>query len=91
MMELNNVELHALACEIADVDGLDYDQALERAHQELGDVQHYAVEWDKCASMPSAAYLDVLTTLERGEQPTAAQTAALLAQDHVVAYILQHR
>ena len=67
-MEPYDVELHALACEIADVDGLDYDEALARARQELGDVYQYALDWDQCA-----AYLEVLVTLERSEQPTAAQ------------------
>ncbi len=83
-MEPYDVELHALACEIADVDGLDYDEALARARQELRSVQQYARDWDQCA-----AYLEILTTLRRGDQPTAAQLNALMREDRVVAYVLQ--
>jgi hypothetical protein len=82
-MESYEIELHALACEIADVDGLEYDQALARACQELGNVQQYARDWDQCA-----AYLEVLVTLERSEQPTAAQLDRLLTEDRVVRYLL---
>ncbi len=83
-MEPYDVKLHALACEIADVDGLDYDEALARARQELRSVQQYARDWDQCA-----AYLEILTTLRRGDQPTAAQLNALMREDRVVAYVLQ--
>ncbi len=83
-MEGYDVELHALACEIADVDGLDYDEALVRARHELGNVQQYAHEWDECAT-----YLEILTTLRQGEQPTAAQLDALMTEDRVVRYVLE--
>ncbi len=83
-MQQDDVELHALACELADVDALDYDQALARARQQFGAVQEYAHEWDECA-----AYLEVLTTLRQGKQPTAAQLDALVTGDRVVAYVLQ--
>ena len=82
-MESYEIELHVLACEIADVDGLNYDEALARACHELGNVQQYARDWDQCA-----AYLQVLTVLERGDQPTAAQLDALMTQDRVVRYVL---
>jgi hypothetical protein len=84
-MERYAVELHALACEIADVDGLTYDEALARARRELGAVEQYAHVWDQ-----GAAYLEVLTVLDRGERPTAAQLDTLMRQDRVVAYVLQH-
>jgi hypothetical protein len=83
-MESFEIELHALACEIADVDGLTYDEALIRARQELGNVQHYARERDQCVT-----YLEVLAVLERGEQPTVAQLATLMREDRVVIYLLQ--
>jgi len=89
-MEPYDIELHALADESADVVGLEYDQALARARQELEAMQQYATAWDHCAGMPSAAYLDVLATLDRGEQPTVAQMHTLLAQDRVVAYLRHH-
>ncbi len=82
-MESYEIELHALACELADVDALDYDQALVRARQQLGAVQEYAHEWDECA-----AYLEVLATLRQGKQPTAAQLDALMRADRVVRYVL---
>ncbi len=82
-MQQDDVELHALACEIADVDALDYDQALARARQQFGVMQEYAHEWDECA-----AYLEVLATLRQGRQPTAAQLDALVTGDRVVAYVL---
>ncbi len=82
-MEPDDIELHALACELADVDGLDYDEALARARHEHGNVQQYARDWDQCA-----AYLQVLTMLERGEQPTVAQLDALMMEDRVVRYVL---
>ncbi len=53
-MERYEVELHALACEIADVDGLAYDEALARARHELGDVYQYAADWDQCAAYGGA-------------------------------------
>ncbi len=49
-----------------------------------GRVEQYAHAWDQ-----GAAYLEVLATLNRGEQPTAAQLNALMTQDRVVAYLLQ--
>ncbi len=67
-MERYDMELHTLACEIADMDGLTYDEALARAHRELGAAEQYAHEWDQ-----GAAYLEVLGTLERGGAPTTAQ------------------
>ena len=82
-MQQDDVELHALACELADVDALDYDQALARARQQFGAVQEYAHAWDECA-----AYLEVLTVLERGEQPTVAQLNTLMRADRVVRYVL---
>ena len=82
-MQQDDVELHALACELADVDELDYDQALARARQQFGAVQEYAHAWDECA-----AYLEVLTVLERGEQPTVAQLNTLVTGDRVVRYVL---
>ncbi len=84
IIELYEIELHALACELADVDGLDYNEALVRARHELGNVQQYAHEWDECAT-----YLEILTTLRQGEQPTAAQLDALVTGDRVVTYLLQ--
>jgi hypothetical protein len=83
-MESCEIELHALACEIADVDGLNYDEALARACQQFGAVQEYAHEWDECA-----AYLEVLATLCQGKQPTVAQLDALVTGDWVVTYLLQ--
>ncbi len=83
-MESYEIELHTLACELTDVDGLTYDEALVRARQEIGNVQQYARDWDQCA-----AYLQVLTMLERGEQPTVAQLDALMMEDRVVRYVLQ--
>ncbi len=80
-MEQDDIELHTLAGEIADLDELEYADALERARQQLGAVQQYAYAWDECA-----AYLEVLATLRRGERPTAAQFAALMTEDHVVTY-----
>ncbi len=82
-MDSYEIERHALACELADVDGLTYDEALARAREELGVVQQYADEWDQCA-----AYLEVLALLARGEPPTVAQLDALIAKDRVVAYVL---
>ena len=82
-MQQDDIELHALACELADIDELNYDQALARARQQFGVVQEYAHEWDECA-----AYLEVLTVLERGEVPTAAQLDALMMEDQVVRYVL---
>ncbi len=67
-MESYEGELYVLVSEIADVDGVDYDEALAHARCELGAVQHYVDAWDQCA-----AYLEVLTTLERGGAPTTAQ------------------
>ncbi len=84
-MEQDDIELHTLAGEIADLDELEYADALERARQQLGAVQQYAYAWDECA-----AYMEVLATLRRGERPTAAQLAALMTEDHVVTYVLQH-
>ncbi len=75
-MESYEVELHALACEIADVEGLDYDEALARARCELGTVQHYVDAWDQCA-----AYLEVLVLLKRGEYPPAALLNAFISDD----------
>ncbi len=66
------------------MDGLDYDEALARARQELGTVQEYARDWDACAT-----YLEVLTVLERGEQPTVAQLDTLMREDRVVRSVLQ--
>jgi hypothetical protein len=83
-MEPYEIELHALACELADVDGLTYDEALARARQELRTVQQYARDWDACAT-----YVEVLAVLERGEQPTVAQLNTLMREDRVVAYVLQ--
>ncbi len=83
-MEPYEIELHALACELADVDGLTYDEALARARQELRTVQQYARDWDACAT-----YVEVLAVLERGEQPTVAQLATLMREDRVVTYLLQ--
>ncbi len=83
-MEPYEIELHALACELADVDGLTYDEALARARQELGNVQQYARDWDACAT-----YVEVLAVLERGEQPTVAQLATPMRENRVVTYLLQ--
>ncbi len=83
-MERYDIELHMLACEIADVDRLAYDEALARARQELGAVEQYAHAWDQ-----GAAYLEVLAMLERGKQPTAAQLDALMTEDRVVRYVLE--
>jgi hypothetical protein len=67
------------------LDGLEYDHALEQARQELGAVQQYAHDWDACA-----AYLEVLATLRRGERPTSTQLIALVTEDRVITYVLQH-
>ncbi len=75
-MESYEPELHALACEIADVEGLDDDEALARARCELGTVQHYVDAWDQCA-----AYLEVLVLLKRGEYPPAALRNAFISDD----------
>jgi hypothetical protein len=83
-MESFEIELHTLACEIADVDGLTYDEAQARARHGLGTVQEYARNWDQCAT-----YLEVLAVLERGEAPTAAPLDVLMTQDRVVTYLLQ--
>ncbi len=83
-MEGYDMELHALACEIADVDGLNYDEALACARRELSAVQHYVDVWDQCA-----VYLEVLATLERNERPTAAQLHRLLTKDRVVTYVVE--
>ncbi len=82
-MERYEIELHALACEIADVDGLTYDEALARARQHFSAMQEYAYVWDECA-----AYLEVLATLRQGKQPTVAQLDALVTGDRVVTYLL---
>jgi hypothetical protein len=84
-MQQDDVELHTLASEIADLDGLEYDQALERARQQFGAVQEYAHEWDACT-----AYLEVLATLRQGERPTFTQLIALIMEDRVITYVLQH-
>ncbi len=71
-MEQYDVELYTLASEIADLDGLEYDQALARARADLGDVQQYARAWDAATVAPSAAYLDALATLDQGGRLTPA-------------------
>ncbi len=84
-MESYEVELHALACELADVDGLTYDEARARARQELRAVEQYAHAWDQ-----SAAYMEVWATLGRGERPSAAQLDVLMKRDRVIRYVLQY-
>lgn len=89
-MERNDVELHALACEIADLDGLDYNEALERARYELEGVQQYARSWNQRAVTPSTHYLDALVLLEHGGRLTPEQIQALLTDDPVVRYVRQY-
>ena len=89
-MEQYDVELHTLASEIADVDGLNYAEALERAREELGDVQQYAAVWHAATVAASAAYLDALATLDQGGQLTHEQMHTLVIEDQVVCYLWQH-
>ncbi len=89
-MQQDDVELHALACEIADLDGLDYREALERAHKELGAVQQYASDWNRNAVTPSVHYLEALALLEHGANLSSEQVQHLITHDQVVRYIWQH-
>ncbi len=88
-MERYDVELHTLASEIADVDGLDYDQALQRAREELGNVQQYAAAWDAATVAPSDHYIDALATLAQGTSLAPEQVCKLVRHDQVVRYIWQ--
>ena len=89
-MERNEVELHAVAAEIADLDGVEYDQALAKAQHELEDVQQYARNWDQEAAVPSVEYLHALATLQQGARLTPEQVQALIMHDQVVRYLWRH-
>ncbi len=88
-MKPYELELHALACEIADVDRLDYADALKRAREELHQVQQYAAVWDAATVAPSAPYLDALYTLAQGTPLTPDQVRNLFRQDQVVRFLWQ--
>ena len=62
-MDRNDLELHALACEIAADDGRVYADALENARQEWYGLQQYADAWDASAQ---AERLDIQDGLSGG-------------------------